>query len=406
MKPIFMMLMLAVTAGLCVGASAVLAQNAGYSGQLHAYYRAVPLHGASQEEVMRGAMLGTTIPMFSYTFTASRDGLQHSGVMVGRSPFFHGARSTNIPTIMIPVIFKLPDNVNNALTRTFDPTATDSTCSPNGKPLTLVQNSPVLQPVNFTMPGSGGINVGTGQYIDEFQRANFWTNVSVTGDSYHTVLSPVSTAPAQIVTVPAISGLGYGANQFRGSPCTGLGVVTIDFWDPSLNGLNTPGEAQTILNNLGIGPTTFPIFVFYNVVIANVPSPFDSSCCILGYHNAQGNPVQTFSVADYETTRLFAPGEDISAMSHEIGEWLDDPLVFNIVPLWGHIGQASGCQDNLEVGDPLTGTQFPSVLLGSMTYHPQELAFFSWFYGAPSIGVDGVFSNNGTFAVDAGGICS
>jgi hypothetical protein len=70
MKPIFMMLMLAVTAGLCVGASAVLAQNAGYSGQLHAYYRAVPLHGASQEEVMRGAMLGTTIPMFSYTFTA------------------------------------------------------------------------------------------------------------------------------------------------------------------------------------------------------------------------------------------------------------------------------------------------------------------------------------------------
>jgi hypothetical protein len=35
----------------------------------------------------------------------------------------------------------------------------------------------------------------------------------------------------------------------------------------------------------------------------------------------------------------------------------------------------------------------------------QELAFFSWFYGAPSVGVNGWFSNNDTFTHDAGPVC-
>jgi hypothetical protein len=39
------------------------------------------------------------------------------------------------------------------------------------------------------------------------------------------------------------------------------------------------------------------------------------------------------------------------------------------------------------------------------TYHLQELAFFSWFYGAPSIGIHGWYSNNDTFTGDAGPPC-
>ena len=92
-------------------------------------------------------------------------------------------------------------------------------------------------------------------------------------------------------------------------------------------------------------------------------------------------------------------------MSHEIGEWMDDPLANNGVPAWGHIGQQPNTQCNLEVGDPLSdGHEFPSVVLGGMTYHPQELAMFSWFMGTPSLGVDGDFSNNATFTNDAGAV--
>jgi hypothetical protein len=38
-------------------------------------------------------------------------------------------------------------------------------------------------------------------------------------------------------------------------------------------------------------------------------------------------------------------------------------------------------------------------------YSLQELAFFYWFFGAPSLGVNGWFSDNGTFSTDAGPNC-
>ena len=34
-------------------------------------------------------------------------------------------------------------------------------------------------------------------------------------------------------------------------------------------------------------------------------------------------------------------------------------------------------------------------------YHVQELAFFSWFFGEPSLGAGGLFSNNGSFTRNA-----
>jgi hypothetical protein len=80
-----------------------------------------------------------------------------------------------------------------------------------------------------------------------------------------------------------------------------------------------------------------------------------------------------------------------------VGEWQNDPNTLNPTPSWGHIGQVSGCQNNLEVGDPLSGTTI-AVTVNGFTYHPQELAFFSWFYHqSPSLGVNGWFSNKGTF---------
>jgi len=53
----------------------------------------------------------------------------------------------------------------------------------------------------------------------------------------------------------------------------------------------------------------------------------------------------------------------------------------------------------------LSGTLFPSVTLSSFTYHVQELAFYSWFYGSPSIGAGADFSDNATFTTDAGSVC-
>ena len=78
-----------------------------------------------------------------------------------------------------------------------------------------------------------------------------------------------------------------------------------------------------------------------------------------------------------------------------------DPLVNNATPSWGHIGQVGGCQNNLEVGDPLSGTQFPTVFMNGFFYNMQELAFFDWFFDTPSLGAGGVYSNNGSFTTPA-----
>ena len=124
-----------------------------------------------------------------------------------------------------------------------------------------------------------------------------------------------------------------------------------------------------------------------------------SNCCVLGYHNAYtaSSGRQTYALAMYDNSRAFTGSSDISALSHEVAEWQNDPYTNNPTPSWGNIGQVSGCQKNLEVGDPLSGTTF-TVTSGGFTYHPQELAFFSWFYHqSPSIGVNGWYSDQGTF---------
>jgi len=139
--------------------------------------------------------------------------------------------------------------------------------------------------------------------------------------------------------------------------------------------------------------------------VPSITNIFD--CCFIGYHGISGLAIQTYSPFDFDSTGLFSPAiEDTGVMAHEVGEWMNDPFGNNATPPWGHIGQQSGCQNNLEVGDPLTGTGVPPVVMpNGFTYHLQELAFFSWFYGAPSIGVNGWFSNNGTFLTDAGAPC-
>jgi len=128
-----------------------------------------------------------------------------------------------------------------------------------------------------------------------------------------------------------------------------------------------------------------------------------SQCCVLGFHNSTSTTGgQTYGIAMYDNSKAFgSQSRDISAMSHEVGEWQNDPSTVNPTPAWGNIGQVQGCQNNLEVGDPLSGTNFTDTV-GGFTYHPQELAFFAWFYHqSPGAGVHGWYSDQGTFKIPA-----
>lgn len=359
-----------------------------------ALYTVVPLDSSITPAMVRGSVAAaTTIPMWNYSITSPLDDKVYSGSMVGRSAFFNGARTTNVSTFIVPLIVKMPDG------GIFDPTVPDASCSPAGTPLNLAVNSPMLVPIDFKI---GSVDVGTAQYVDAFQRANFWSNVSVTGNRYHTVLSPVTTLGAVTVNVPSGDGATFSTAQFGG--CNPIGVMTFSWFDGFVTGTLLPALAAQ-----GVGPTNFPLFLMKDTVMSTSSPPTLTNCCILGYHGVKnGLPIQTYSPVDYDTTGIFSGTTNISVLSHEVAEWMDDPLGNNLTPSWGHIGQIpNSCQGNLEVGDPLSGTLFPAVVApNGKSYQMQELAFFSWFLRqSPSLGVNGWYSDNATFLNDAGAVC-
>ena len=315
-----------------------------------------------------------SVPMSSYTITATKTGKAYSGTIVGGSPWASPLVSTSIHAVVVPLKVTIGSSV-------FDPTVTDSCTGTSA--LASFTASPLVVGTAISYDGTPI----SAQYIDGFRQAEFSSLVK--GTIYSNPIS-FTFAPAYALssTVIGKSGTTYG------SGCSLLGILSYSWLDSYLRNTVMPS-----LRNSGvISPTSFVIFLMKNVVQSNTNPPSVNNCCILGYHGASGSPVQTYSPVDWDTTGLFGSTvHDASVASHEIGEWMDDPLGTNPTPAWGGIGQVSSCQSNLEVGDPLSGTDMPLV----NGYHLQELAYFSWYFNAQatsSLGTGGKFSSNGTFA--------
>jgi len=330
---------------------------------------------------------GTTIPLWNYSVVSPADNLTYSGSMVGRSPFFHGYRSTSVQAYLIPVIMTFSDGTK------LDPTAPDS-CLGGMNVADVTAKSPIFQNAAFTLNGA---NVGPTQYIDAFQRANFWSKVAAAGNRYHTLLN-LTTLPAVNVSVPALDG---GAQNLGIFFCT-WGDVDINWFDAYVQNTLLPSLVAQ-----GVAPNTLPIFLFDSINLCDPYDPNNVPCGILGYHGAYtpSTLLQTYITSDFDTSGLYSG--DVSVLSHEIGEWMDDPVGTNPTPLWGNTGQVAGCQGNLEVGDPLTGTiLLPQITMNNFTYSLQELAYFSWFYRlSPSLSAGLAYSDGGTFTTSAGPIC-
>ena len=81
-------------------------------------------------------------------------------------------------------------------------------------------------------------------------------------------------------------------------------------------------------------------------------------------------------------------------MSHEISEWMNNPLATTLFPSW-QVPNDGGCQNNLETGDPLAlmpNAGYP-VSIDGFTYHPQNQVLMQWFQrGSASDAFEGAFS--------------
>jgi hypothetical protein len=341
----------------------------------------------SNAEVAR-ATVTSTVAHFSAKVVDGTSTFTYT--MVGKNPSKTptppATGRTTVTALLVPVAITYSNG------HVWDPTVADA-CDSGASVFTRVEQSPIFVPQAWKW---GGISIGTKQLMDAFQRAEFWKYTKPTGvnPTYGVGLTLKTTAPV-VVNVPDAS-----ATEWSSIPCANGTVAGVDInWlDPYLQSTVMPSLTTQGL----MTAKTLPIFIFHNVYeYDGTPA----NCCIGGFHGAYSptpGVVQTYIVANYENDPNTVPqNSDIVALSHEVGEWLNDPYGNNPTKPWGHIGQVSGCQGNLEVGDPLSGTGLPDTV-GGFTYHPQELAFFSWFYHqSPSIGLKGWYSNLGTFKTSA-----
>ncbi len=310
--------------------------------------------GKAAEAGAPAASLTTWNGAFTYK------GVKYSYNMVGTSPKTGAA--TTVTAVIVPIKFAI---TYKGKVYNFNPNKT----LPNGK--TVVQNtvdSPIFD--STTTYTQGGVDVGTTQYLDAFQRANFW-GVVKSNPNYHVLLAP-QLAATQTLTIPVASGSignAFGVNA---------GLVDINYLDTQLNSL---------IAKLGITADQFPIFIGEDVYLTN-GAPTLNNCCIGGYHSATG--AQSYTYAAYvDVAGAFS--QDVSALSHEVGEWVDDPLVAN------PNGNPVAC-GILEVGDPLEGGPnfggYPYVLNG-FTYNLQDLVTLPYFGANPATSVNNYFTFQG-----------
>jgi len=303
----------------------------------------------------------SSLPLTTWNGSFTHAGRTYRYNMVGTAPSAN--TNTTIPVYIIPVKIVI---TNGTTKTTFNPTHILS----NGN--TVIRNtvdSPLFD--STTTYTQHGVDVGTTQYIDAFQRANFWGTVKTHTNSHLHLGGPTVTAE-QTLSPPSQYGKTGKAFGFT------AGLVDINWFDAQL---------PTIMSNLGIAPHAFPIFLTYDVYLTE-----NNQCCIGGYHSAEGSlsAPQSYAQASY-VDHVGAFSQDVSALSHEIGEWADDPLVVNIN------GNNTPC-GILENGDPLVGKPnygaYRYVLHG-FTYNLQDLVTLPYFGAPPSTSVNDWLSFQG-----------
>ena len=309
--------------------------------------------------------------------------------MVGHSP--QSGRSSEIRAPIIPVVVDLLDAKGNiAVTST-------------GVSLTI-DPAPIIKPVlKSPMFASFQYYSGFTQFTDAQQRAQFW-NVIASGEEddngWHTLLKPQVVA-ARHMRIP-FGQYAYAPNA--DGTCCAFALIDVNTFSNLLFPPTYPVDNTTPIGaaELAGEMTTRDItsLLFKDIYLYQNGNP--ANCCIIGFHSydfepgipSNGNLPREYVMmyASWISNGLFNGGfQDITAYSHEMAETFNDPFVDNVTPWWLSVDAFTGagnCQDNLEVGDVvevLSTTPTFAAQLNGQTYHPQNVADFSWFaFQSPS----------------------
>jgi hypothetical protein len=313
--------------------------------------------GVEQSKTASAEYRTRSFPFFTSSFTSG--GVTYPFTMVGTPP--SSGRATSIKTVIVPLRMKFVYFDQDV---SFDPAV-------------AVQNilaSPIYNEARFAN--------GVGQFGDQLQRATFWNKMD-RRRNWHVRLDAPRVLPTIDVLVEPDVGEIF---QVGPGPADLLGNVRFGMMDSTLH---------TVLQLIELAPDEVPIFVTGNVFAD-----------ALGYHDAfsASNPdgsetLRTLMYTSWLDEALVGDLlADVSTLNHEVAEWLNDPFINNVVPLWAFPPFNAVCGDNnlLEVGDPQGNgpdyALFPTVpvRLNGFTYHLQDIAMVPWFTGeTPSSSFNG-----------------
>jgi hypothetical protein len=363
-----------------------------------------PRNNAANKPASGGNIRGLdTVPTFTGAFNStapsidlfqSSDGFTTTSpfIMIGNSPLVGG--TTELPANLTAVSLQLLNSNGGVFANVpFSPF----------EQLTL--NSPNFESAKYS--------VGSTQFGDAVQRAEFF---NVMKQNWHTQLNP-SIVNRVTIQVPATVQIQFSDNTIitvpayttATAPDGSIVVFMLDLlfndldFNQAVNDINA-GNFTTDAMNYHVYPNTFLFSV--------IDELGDTSCCVLGFHeyifDPTTNPEQRwiYSYASWISPGIFGGFQDVTALSHETSEALNDPFGNNIVPTWQFPGLPGVCQANLETGDPVEvlPTATVPILIKEkgkvFLYHPQTEALLQWFeIGNPSDAIGGAFSYPDTTAL-------
>ncbi len=242
------------------------------------------------------------------------------------------------------------------------------------------------------------------QFVDAVQRAEFYNRAA--NRPWHTMLKP-------LVKTARVMVLRAGSYQFSlnkdGTCCAYVLVDFNTFYGKLLPSSSTdrksPVGAAELSGDIHTGDIS--TFLFPNTFLFSDPNV---NFFFVGFHTFDERPASVsngyhkerfvLNFSSWVTPFIFFGDnfEDITAISHEIAETVNDPFVaadgvHGITPWW--MAPNGNCQDLLETGDvveDLPNATFPMRMNG-VTYHPQNEALLPWFERQkPSRAIHGAYS--------------
>lgn len=337
----------------------------GVNGETVRYSRTSRLPEQLQAAITVGATSSiSSIPHWTGSFKTA--GVTYAFTMAGAAPA--GQVTTRIGTSLVAVSLFFDEYVDSSGHN-------------------IVLNVSADKQLAATSPNFESASYGTGftQFADAVQRAEF--HKANSGGAWHTLLAAPRTLTPVTIEVPPGT-----AQLFVTSSGKTFAEIDANFF---LSQLNTIAQLE------GLKVSEVPIVLAPNVLLYENGNTSD--CCILGFHTAYMtksvsgvNYVQTFVYATWLDPGIFQDPDvqDTIALSHELSELINDPFVNNTAPKW-QFPDKSGCQANLETGDPIHALSHPAfeVVLHGFTYHPQTEALLQWFARtSPSDAYQGAYS--------------